>query len=406
MRGRRQHKKCLATLSVLLCLMFMAGRTHASPVVYVFTGSASGAFLGNPFTNETVEFDCYADTTNITDTVSGVSQSLDVASAYTTVSVHGVVYVAPLTSQLSIFITTLSGSPQFTTFGLSGPSSDLLEFNDPSLYSYNLGLLATISGIGNENGYPFDVSTTLGDLHISAPSFSSAEYSVTAGTIPTYSPTTLFGFSVLDPTITFETGSTALPNIPGIHLGPYGFGGDSTFSSACFGKQIYGNANGTGYLDISFDQPMQAVGAWFTIGAGNGVTEVAYDQSNNIIDTASVPMPSGIVGPPFIYLSESATNIYKVEWRYFTASYFGVDNILYRPAPPITLSNGPPSAGQISLSFQTLPGHTNILQTSTDLAAGNWMDMTNATYLGMGEIRQITLPATNSPAGFFRVRAE
>lgn len=406
MRGERQHQKCLATLGILLCLVLMACQIQASPVVYVFTGSASGAFLGNPFTNETVEFDCYGDTTNMTTTVSGVSQSLDVTCAYSTVSVHGVVNVAPLASQLTVFITTLAGSPQFTTFGLTGPSGDILDFNDPSLYSYDLGLLATISGIGSENAYSFDVSTTLGDIHISAPYFSSATYSATASNAPAFSPTTLFGFSVLDPTITFETGSTALPGIPGVHLGPYGIGGDSTFSSACFGHQFYGNANGTGYLDISFDQPMQAVGAWFSIGAGNGVTEVAYDQSNNVIDTVSVPMPSGIVGPPFIYLSEPATNIYKVEWRYFTASYFGVDNILYQPAPPIILSNGPPSAGQISLSFQTLPGHTNILQISTNLVAGNWMDMTNATYLGMGEIRQITLPATNSPLGFFRVRAE
>ena len=95
-------------------------------------------------------------------------------------------------------------------------------------------------------------------------------------------------FSGSDPVITFETGSTGLPSIPGLTLS----GGDSTFAAGGFGNQIFGNINNSSYLDISFSSPVQAVGAYAVNDAGtsttNGVIEVVYDQSNDILESESV----------------------------------------------------------------------------------------------------------------------
>ena len=74
-------------------------------------------------------------------------------------------------------------------------------------------------------------------------------------------------FEAADPVITFETGSTGLPSISGVQFS----GGDASFywpspSPPGFGAQYFGNLNGATYLDIYFDQPQQAVGAYL-IGA-------------------------------------------------------------------------------------------------------------------------------------------
>ena len=87
---------------------------------------------------------------------------------------------------------------------------------------------------------------------------------------------TLSQFPSLAPVITFETGSTALPGINGLQLS----GGDATFAvtnynpnQIVFGHQYFGNlstAGGYTYLDITFSQPQQAVGAypWYRWRAG------------------------------------------------------------------------------------------------------------------------------------------
>jgi hypothetical protein len=222
-------------------------------------------------------------------------------------------------------------------------------------------------------------------------------------------------FSNLDPVLTFETGTTALPGIHGIHFTPYGSAEISAFSSGFFGGQCLGNVSGPGgytLLDITFDEPQQAVGGYvnsqrpgfYNVGS---VTEVVFDQNNNVIDSASVSVPYNSSTPIFLGLGEATTNIYKVEWRYGSATFFGVDNVIFQPGlQQIAMTNVLISGANISFTFQTLPGHTNMIQTGTNLATGNWITVTNMVFLGMGETRKISFPLTNSPSAYFRVQAQ
>lgn len=150
--------------------------------------------------------------------------------------------------------------------------------------------------------------------------------------------TTLYGielndtnqFSSLDPVITFETGSTALPSVPGVQFSA----GSATFgqySFQCISNQYFGDVN-DGNLDIYFSSPQQAVGAYLVNDQwGNGVTEIAYDQSNNVIEVESESFPPWGSSPVFLGIGEPTARIYHVEWQTIPiyAGYFGVDNVIY-----------------------------------------------------------------------------
>src|SRR5438128_878616 len=166
---------------------------------------------------------------------------------------------------------------------------------------------------------------------------------------------TLEQFSSLDPVLTFETGSTALPSINGIQLSGYGSTAAGTFSSYGFGQEAYGNVSGPGgftYLDISFDEPQQAVGGYVLntslFANVTGVTEIVYDKSNSVIESASViftifPADFGYA-PVFLGIGEATTNIFRVEWQYTSPGFFGVDNVIYQPGSQIIVSNVQSSA--------------------------------------------------------------
>jgi hypothetical protein len=121
-------------------------------------------------------------------------------------------------------------------------------------------------------------------------------------------------FSSSDPVITFETGSTALPSVPGVQF----VDGDATFSYnsyQCFGSQYFGDLN-EGPLDIYFSSAQQAVGAYLVNAQyGSGVIETAYDQSNNVIESESLPFPPLGQRPVFLGIGEPTAQIYRVEWR-------------------------------------------------------------------------------------------
>jgi hypothetical protein len=218
-------------------------------------------------------------------------------------------------------------------------------------------------------------------------------------------------FSRLDPILTFETGSTALPSISGIGFTSPEIAGSSDI---CFGSQMLCNLSAPGgytFLDITFDKPQQAVGGyvgntrygWDDVGA---VTEVVFDRSNNIIESASVSVSRFSHTPVFLGIGESTTNIYKVEWRYLNAGFFGVDNVIFQPGLQMVISNASISPSNMSFSFQTLPGHTNIIQMKTNLVSGGWTSLTNMSFVGMGEIKHVSFPITNLPSAYFRVQAQ
>ncbi len=69
----------------------------------------------------------------------------------------------------------------------------------------------------------------------------------------------------------------------------------------------------------------------------------------------------------------------------------------------VQMSNSPPAAngGNFALSFQTIPGHTEIVQMRTNLLLGNWVDVTN--FVGDGSGFNLSVPITNAPGKYFRV---
>ena len=139
-------------------------------------------------------------------------------------------------------------------------------------------------------------------------------------------------FAPGDTVVTFETGTTALPGISGVSFG----GGDATFSFSgnCFGSQYFGNlstAGGYTYLDVYFTQAQQAVGAYLVKlnSSVTGVTEVLYDSSGDILDSASENYPASGQPLAFLGLGEYTSDISEVEWRYNGNGFFGVDNLTY-----------------------------------------------------------------------------
>jgi hypothetical protein len=94
-----------------------------------------------------------------------------------------------------------------------------------------------------------------------------------------------------------------------------------------------------------------------------------------------------------------------VRWQYSTSGFIGVANIVYQPGPSMVLGKIVSSSTNISFQFPSLAGHSNTIESSTNLASGSWTTLTNLTFLGNGTIQKITVPTTNAPAGFFRVQA-
>jgi hypothetical protein len=131
-------------------------------------------------------------------------------------------------------------------------------------------------------------------------------------------------FSPSDPVITFATGTTALPTIPGVSFS----GGDASFSDGGFGPQYFGNlvSGSYSYLDISFAQPQQAVGANLikVTPAMTGVTEVVFDQNGSVIESDSANFSAGFLG-----IGETSADISRVEWQYSSPGFFGVGDVTY-----------------------------------------------------------------------------
>jgi hypothetical protein len=157
-------------------------------------------------------------------------------------------------------------------------------------------------------------------------------------------------FSANDNVITFETGSTALPNIPGLSFGlaPQD-AGDATFANIrvnTFGNQFFGNLSGSftegySYLAIAFSTPQPAVGAYILkqfSGQPTSLISTVYDSHGAPIESATTPFAAFDVPAsqlPFVGLYEPS-GISKIVWSFPTgqAGYYGVDNVIYGSAVP------------------------------------------------------------------------
>jgi hypothetical protein len=211
----------------------------------------------------------------------------------------------------------------------------------------------------------------------------------------------------------YNANSTALPGIPGLTFTPYpnelGEPAPSAFISAGLAPEAMENDSSVGgysLLDITFNPPVQAVGGYpFPLDTSfNTITETVYDVNSNVIESASSTFFLG-ASPVFLGIGETTTNISKVEWKYSTANFFGVANIIYQPGLPVVLTNTALSSANITFKFQSVAGHTNLIETCTNLTLGSWTILSNLTLLGDAQIKKITIPMTNGPSSYFRVQA-
>jgi hypothetical protein len=159
-------------------------------------------------------------------------------------------------------------------------------------------------------------------------------------------------FSHTDNVITFETGSTNLPTVPGVIFNPgQQDGGDATFANSrlhTFGNQYFGDLDGgdflnaQSYLAISFSTPQPAVGAYLikasSIGSLTSLISTVYGINGQPIKSVTTPLapfdaPTSQL--PFVGFYEPA-GISEIEWSYPAghAGGFGVDNVVYGTVVP------------------------------------------------------------------------
>jgi len=175
-------------------------------------------------------------------------------------------------------------------------------------------------------------------------------------------------FSASDPVLDFETGSTAPPFVPGLGI-PYSLE-TATFlytPHPLFGSQVLANESGgglrDGYIEITFEEPRQAVGAyiWSFDGLSDvgGVTMLAFDAGDHLLDSVFVPLQNGEY--QFVGLGFAAPQIARVEWRHQQPAFFAIDNMVYGALAE-------PSSGLTALALVALAGLLALRQRSVPTA--------------------------------------
>jgi len=156
-----------------------------------------------------------------------------------------------------------------------------------------------------------------------------------------------------DSLITFETGSTALPGIPGLTLTPYG-NADSTFSTVLFGNQVYGNAStAQGYTDlyIKFAQPVTEVGACgaaFGFGGPSQLQVNVYGVNTQLLESAVLPLIGIHSNASYVGFFD-AGGITEIDWVGGNHGFFAIDNVSY--GGPAAVVPEPDVSGLILLTF-------------------------------------------------------
>jgi PEP-CTERM motif len=154
--------------------------------------------------------------------------------------------------------------------------------------------------------------------------------------------------------ITFETGSTVLPIVPGVSFlntsssqSPW-YDSSSNFTGF-FGSQGWSNIIGTTYSDlgVTFAAPVQAIGGYvgripnFANQHPPSVVVELFDSSLASLGTASITLPPAFNSPVFFgFTADSLIASFRMTGK--NLGFFGVDNFTYgslRPVPePATLT--------------------------------------------------------------------
>ncbi|MHC4396417.1 MAG: hypothetical protein ACYS1A_12255 [Planctomycetota bacterium] len=180
--------------------------------------------------------------------------------------------------------------------------------------------------------------------------------------------------------IDFETGTTAMPDIPGVqfleHGSPDGiwFGGSASFIDDFFGNQALVNTVSTTYgnIGIAFDQPVLRIGAYIGVVDGfthewpEQITLAAYNATGNLIYQSVVNVPTVGERPLFVGL-ESNAGIARVEWLGGDSGFFGIDNIMYE-TPEQMLEAAPVLDAQVDFSN----GESNLVDGETSILVQNF----------------------------------
>jgi hypothetical protein len=158
-------------------------------------------------------------------------------------------------------------------------------------------------------------------------------------------------------TITFETGSTGLPSVPGAtFVNEAGFSGESNFEGF-FGDQGWSNLVSITYFDLGlrFDPAVQAVGAWmgrvpnFTNDHPPSVTFEIFDVNLQSLGVQSVAIPAAFDSPVWFGFA-SDVPIARAEWRVNDTGFIGLDNVMFGPIVPEPSTAGLALAAAASLA--------------------------------------------------------
>jgi hypothetical protein len=141
--------------------------------------------------------------------------------------------------------------------------------------------------------------------------------------------------------ITFETGSTGLPTVPGVtflqttpSFSPW-FGSSANFTGF-FGAQGWSNVVSVSYSDLGIDfaTPVQAIGGY--VGripnfAGQHPPEVIvelFDSTLTSLGTASITLPPAFNSPVFFgFTADSPIARFRMTGN--NSGFFGVDNFTF-----------------------------------------------------------------------------
>lgn len=181
-------------------------------------------------------------------------------------------------------------------------------------------------------------------------------------------PITPSDFAPSAQVITFETGTTELPTVPGVTFldtppsdpSPW-YGGSATLSGGFFGNQNWANVVSATYSDlgIQFATPVLAIGGYvgnisnFLNQHPTAVTVQLFNSSLTSLGTVSVSLPATLNAPVFFgFTADAPIARFRVTGN--NTGFFGVDNFTFGslegqrvPEPGSTLFLGLIGAGAI-----------------------------------------------------------
>lgn len=156
-------------------------------------------------------------------------------------------------------------------------------------------------------------------------------------------------FSPAATVITFETGTTLLPTVPGVTFEQtLNIDGDATFSrtgqNQFFGNQYFGNFEGgttaTGFTSIAIDfaTPQQAVGGYVNEAYGYNIGSLVatvYNAAGTVTGQTTTNFATStsprVIPPVFVGFADPS-GISRIVFSSPNAGFFGVDNVTFQSA--------------------------------------------------------------------------